>query len=104
MMENFDAVTTDRRLTRELLERHLARVVTDPSLLLGGYVGLVSGGSSGQRGLFVQAVGEYAEFVASVTRRALAAALAGGRPAAGGPGHRDRRRGLGGPFQRARRR
>jgi phenylacetate-coenzyme A ligase PaaK-like adenylate-forming protein len=81
MMANFDAVPTDRRLTRELVERHLAQVVTDPSLLLGGYVGLVSGGSSGQRGLFVQAVGEYAQFVASVMRRAMAAALA----APGGP-------------------
>jgi phenylacetate-coenzyme A ligase PaaK-like adenylate-forming protein len=80
MMENFDAATTDRRLTRELVERHLARSVTDPSLLLGGYVGLVSGGSSGERGLFVQAVGEYAEFAASVTRRAMAAALAAGGP------------------------
>ena len=76
MMANFDAISTDRRLTRDLVERHLARVVTDPSLLLGGYVSLVSGGSSGQRGLFVQAVGEYAQFVASVMRRAMAAALA----------------------------
>ena len=85
MMENFDAVTTDRRLTRELVERHLARSVTDPSLLLGSHVGLVSGGSSGQRGLFVQAVGEYAEFAASVVRRPMAAALAasGGLPPGG---------------------
>jgi phenylacetate-coenzyme A ligase PaaK-like adenylate-forming protein len=78
MMADFDAVPTDRRLTRDLVERHLAGVVTEPSLLLGGYVGLVSGGSTGQRGLFVQTVGEYAEFVASVTRRAMAAAAAGG--------------------------
>jgi phenylacetate-coenzyme A ligase PaaK-like adenylate-forming protein len=76
MMENFDAATTDRRLTRGLVERHLARAVTDPSLLLGDYVVLVSGGSSGQRGLFVQAADEYAEFAASVTRRAMAAAVA----------------------------
>jgi len=78
MMENFDAVTTDRRLSRDLVERHLARSVIDPSLLLGDYVVLVSGGSSGQRGLFVQAVDEYAEFAASVTRRGMAAALAAG--------------------------
>ena len=58
MMENFDAATTDRRLTRDLVERHLARSVTDPALLFGEYVVLVSGGSSGQRGLFVQAVDE----------------------------------------------
>lgn len=78
MMENFDAVTTDRRLTRDLVERHLARAVTDPSLLLGDYVVLVSGGSSGQRGLFVQTVDEYAEFAASVTRRGMAATMAAG--------------------------
>ena len=78
MMENFDAVTTDRRRRRDLVERHLTRAVTDPSLLLGDYVVLVSGGSSGQRGLFVQTVDEYAEFAASVTRRGMAAALASG--------------------------
>ncbi|HMI23722.1 MAG TPA: hypothetical protein VK594_04460 [Streptosporangiaceae bacterium] len=78
MMENFDAATTDRRLTRDLVEQHLARSVLDPSLLLGDYVVLVSGGSSGQRGLFVQTVDEYAELAASVTRRAMAAALAAG--------------------------
>jgi phenylacetate-CoA ligase len=78
MMENFDAASTDRRLTRDLAERHLARSVVDPSLLLGEYVVLVSGGSSGQRGLFVQTVDEYAEFAASVTRRGMAAALAAG--------------------------
>jgi phenylacetate-CoA ligase len=85
MMADFDAVPTDRRLTRDLLERHLARSVTDPSLLLGGYIGLVSGGTTGQRGLFVQAVGEYAQFVASVMRRAIAAAQAvpGGLPPEG---------------------
>ena len=85
MMENFDAATTDRRLTRDLVERHLGRSVTDPSLLFGDYVVLVSGGSSGQRGLFVQAADEYAEFAASVTRRALAAtvAAAGGLPPEG---------------------
>ena len=85
MMENFDAATTDRRLTRDLVERHLARSVTDPSLLFGEYVVLVSGGSSGQRGLFVQRVEEYAEFAASVTRRAMAAtvAAAGGLPPEG---------------------
>ena len=85
MMENFDAATTDRRLTRGLVERHLARCVADPALLFGEYVVLVSGGSSGQRGLFVQRVEEYAEFAASVTRRAMAAtvAAAGGLPPEG---------------------
>ena len=80
MMENFDAAATDRRLTRDLVERHLARSMTEPSLLLGDYVGLVSGGSSGRRGLFVQTVDEYTEFAVSVTRRAMAAAVAAGGP------------------------
>jgi phenylacetate-CoA ligase len=80
MMENFDTATTDRRLTRDLVERHLARSGTEPSLLLGDYVGLVSGGSSGRRGLFVQTLDEYAEFAASVTRRAMAAVAAAGGP------------------------
>ena len=84
MMEHFDAATTDRRLSRDLVERHLARAVTDPALLLGEYVVLVSGGSSGQRGLFVQTADEYAEFAASVTRRALAATItSGGLPPEG---------------------
>jgi len=78
MMENFDTATTDRRLTRDLVEQHVARCVTDPSLLLGDYVGLVSGGSSGRRGLFVQTIDEYTEFAVSVTRRAMAAAVAAG--------------------------
>ena len=51
MMEKFDAAVTDRRLTRNLVERHLARSAVEPSLLLGDYVCLVSGGSSGLRGL-----------------------------------------------------
>jgi phenylacetate-coenzyme A ligase PaaK-like adenylate-forming protein len=80
MMDSFDAVATDRRLTRDLVEQHLARSVTEPSLLLGDYVCLVSGGSSGRRGLFVQTVGEYADFTASVTRRTMAAAMTSGGP------------------------
>jgi phenylacetate-CoA ligase len=44
----------------------------------------VSGGSSGLRGVFVQTTEEYAEFVASVNRRAMAAFLGrGGDPADG---------------------
>jgi phenylacetate-coenzyme A ligase PaaK-like adenylate-forming protein len=80
MMENFDTAITDRRLTRDLVEQHLARCVTDPSLLLGDYFGLVSGGSSGRRGLFVQTIDEYSEFAVSVTRRAMAAAVTAGGP------------------------
>jgi len=80
MMENFDAVVTDRRLTRDLVEQHLASSVAEPSLLLGDYVSLVSGGSSGVRGIFVQALGEYADFGCTVMRRAMAAVMTSAGP------------------------
>jgi phenylacetate-CoA ligase len=80
MMEHFDAAVTDPRLTRDLVERHLASSHAEPSLLLGEHVCLLSGGSSGLRGLFVQTVGEYADFVCGVMRRPMAAAVAAGGP------------------------
>jgi phenylacetate-CoA ligase len=84
MMESFDQVVTDQRLTRDLVEQHIAASIAEPALLLRDYVCLVSGGSSGLRGVFVQTAEEYAEFAASVMRRAMAAFLAGGgRPADG---------------------
>jgi phenylacetate-CoA ligase len=78
MMERFDEVVTDRRLTREVADRQIAASAAEPALLLGDYVCLVSGGSSGLRGVFVQTAEEYAEFAASASRRAMAAFLAGG--------------------------
>jgi len=45
MMEDFDAAVTDRRLTLNLVERHLAGSAAEPSLLLGEYVCLLSGGA-----------------------------------------------------------
>ena len=78
MMENFGSAVTDRRLSRDLVEQHLAGSVTEPSLLLGDYVCLVSGGSSGLRGIFVQTVAEYADFACTINRRPMAAALASG--------------------------
>jgi phenylacetate-coenzyme A ligase PaaK-like adenylate-forming protein len=86
MMAGFDELPTDRRLTRTRVERHLAASADMPSLLLGEYVCLASGGSSGLRGLFVQTIDEYAEFVASVLRRLIAkATAAGGLPPGGLP-------------------
>jgi len=67
MMEHFDAAVTDPRLTRDLVEQHLAGSVAEPSLLLGEYVALLSGGSSGLRGLVVQTVSEYADFVSAIS-------------------------------------
>jgi len=85
MMAGFDDLVTDRRLSRRLAEQHLAASAHRAGLLLDEYVCLVSGGSSGLRGVFVQTLGEYAGFVASLIRPAYARALAaGGPPAPGG--------------------
>jgi phenylacetate-coenzyme A ligase PaaK-like adenylate-forming protein len=80
MMDSFDDVVTDRRLNRRLVEQHLAASHREPSLLFDRYVCLASGGSSGQRGVFVQTLGEYVDFVASLVRPAYAKALATGGP------------------------
>jgi phenylacetate-CoA ligase len=80
MMAQFDAVVTDRRLSLRLVEQHLAASLHTPGLLLGQYVCLTSGGSSGLRGVFVQTLGEYADFVASLFRPGYARALAAGGP------------------------
>jgi phenylacetate-CoA ligase len=66
MMEHFDEVVTDRRVTRQAVEAHLGASAAEPALLFGDYVCLVSGGSSGLRGVFVQTAEEYAEFAASL--------------------------------------
>ena len=93
MMADFEAAVTDPRLTRDLVEQHLAGSAAEPSLLLGDYVSLVSGGSSGLRGIFVQTLGEYADFAATILRRIVAAGppppegLVIGMVSAGSPVH-----------------
>ena len=80
MMASFDQIVTDHRLNRKLVEDQLQAAHTAPSLLLNEYVCLASGGSSGVRGIFVQTVGAYAEFVASLMRRPVADMIAAGGP------------------------
>jgi len=80
MMAEFGDVVTDPRLRRSVVDEHLAASVSEPGLLLGEYVCLASGGSSGLRGVFVQTLSEYAEFTMSVARRPMAAAIAAGGP------------------------
>ena len=84
MMATFDEVPTDRRLTRVRVEQHLAASAAQPSLLLGQYVCLASGGSSGLRGIFAQTLEEYAEFATSFLRPMMAALAAAGGPPPGG--------------------
>jgi phenylacetate-CoA ligase len=52
LMQNFDRIVTDRRLTRALVERHLGSdYVNKP--LLGEFRVAATGGSTGERGVFV---------------------------------------------------
>jgi len=76
MMTSFNEVVTDRRLTRSQVEKHLQATGAEPALLAGDYVCLATGGSSGQRGVFVQTIGEYAEHAAAILRYPVAGLLA----------------------------
>lgn len=53
VMANFDEIVTDRRLTLARVESHLAGLGATPRYLLERYQAVVSGGSSGVRGVFV---------------------------------------------------
>jgi hypothetical protein len=52
LMSHFDAIVTDPRLTRAVVERHLDALTRD-AYLLDEYHVCASGGSSGQRGVFL---------------------------------------------------
>ncbi|WP_433782628.1 phenylacetate--CoA ligase family protein [Actinomycetospora sp. CA-101289] len=52
LMEHFDEIVTDPRLTRALVEEHLA-TATGESYLFDRYHAVASSGSSGHRGVFV---------------------------------------------------
>lgn len=52
LMANFDAIVTDRKLTRKLIEQHV-NSERSGELLLDNYRCIATGGSTGQRGLFV---------------------------------------------------
>lgn len=52
LMENFDRILSDQRLSLQLINRHLQTVSTG-GYLLDRYTAITSGGSSGQRGVFV---------------------------------------------------
>jgi len=67
LMDNFDHVVTDPRLTRELCEHHLEEAAGG-AYLLGQYHVVASGGSSGQRGVFVYGWDAWAICWASMAR------------------------------------
>jgi putative adenylate-forming enzyme len=68
MLEHFDDLVTDRRLTLAGVERHIAEfegaeLRTDPKLF-GEYRVLASGGTSGRRGVFVYGRADWTEALA----------------------------------------
>ena len=52
LMVNFDRIVTDERLSLELVNNHLEKVTTG-GYLLDDYTAVTSGGSTGERGVFV---------------------------------------------------
>ncbi len=67
LMENFDRIVTDERLSLDLVNDHL-QTVTTGSYLLDGYTAITSGGSTGERGVFVYDWEGWATFWLSTCR------------------------------------
>ena len=68
VMSNFDQIVTDRRLTLSLVESHLTSLQAEPRYLLDHYQPVVSGGSSGVRGVFVYDWRGWADCYAGIFR------------------------------------
>ena len=75
LMEHFDDIVTDRRLSLAQLERHL-RTAETGSYLLGRYTAITSSGSTGQRGVFVYDWDSWPVFWLSCFRGVLRVKLA----------------------------
>lgn len=71
MLEHFDEIVTDRRLSLAGVEAHLAELergaLSDP-LLLGEYRAMASGGTSGRRGVFVYGREDWTWVLAGLVR------------------------------------
>jgi phenylacetate-coenzyme A ligase PaaK-like adenylate-forming protein len=80
MMDDYDDVTTDRRLTRATVEAFLANVGDTPAALLGDYLVLASGGSSGVRGVFAWPLDVVPDYLSAILRAGLARADGGQIP------------------------
>ena len=62
VMDHWDEIVADRRLTLAGVNTQLERIVREgPSLLLGEYLAMATGGSTGKRGVFVWHVNELIE-------------------------------------------
>lgn len=81
LMANFDEIATDRRLTLQLANRHLARLGDRDSYLLDAWHAVATSGATGRRGVFVYDWDGWMECYATVQRYAFAYALAAGMAA-----------------------
>jgi phenylacetate-CoA ligase len=79
MMEAFDEVLTDPRLSRQQVEETLARTGEVPIPLFDEYICQATGGSSGQRGVFVLDTEAMADFACSLLRTPMPRAERGDR-------------------------
>ncbi|HUI82075.1 MAG TPA: AMP-binding protein [Bryobacteraceae bacterium] len=77
MMENFDALVTDRSLRLADAEAFLA-ANSGPDLFRGRYVVLSTSGSTGRRGVFLFSTKEWITALAGITRPMSWAGLSGG--------------------------
>jgi phenylacetate-CoA ligase len=84
MMAALPEVFTDRRLTRDLVDQALSATDTQPVPILGHYLALASGGSTGQRGVVVLDPAAGVTYALSLTRPLLARVRALGGPPPGG--------------------
>jgi phenylacetate-CoA ligase len=84
MMDDLGDVFTDRRLTSGVVEDALAATTAEPVAILGEYLALASGGSSGRRGVFVLDRHAAVQFIASLTRSLMRRLLASGGLPPGG--------------------
>jgi phenylacetate-coenzyme A ligase PaaK-like adenylate-forming protein len=84
LMDEFDDVLTDRRLSLALAEQALAVTKSEPQPLFGEFVCLSSGGSSGRRAVYVHDFEAKAEFTSSINRHPMRRVLREGGPPPGG--------------------
>jgi phenylacetate-CoA ligase len=84
MMNGLDDVFADRRLSHRLVEEALAATGSEPVPLLGEYVAFTSGGSSGQRGVYVLDRPGLLQLLGSITRGLVTRIQALGGPPPGG--------------------
>ena len=72
LMDNFDRIVTDERLSLGLVNDHL-EIVTTGEYLLDGYSAVTSGGSTGHRGVFIYDWDGWATFWIGCFRQTLRA-------------------------------